>query len=356
MKQAADLVRAEILALSGYHTPPADGLVKLDAMENPYRLPQALAEALGRRLAQVAINRYPDPGSAELKECLRESMGVPRDLDIVLGNGSDELLQVISMALARPGAVALSVEPSFAMFRISAIAAGLRYAGVDLRPDFTFDEGAVLAAIARHRPALTWIAYPNNPTGNLFPRDAILRVVEASPGLVVVDEAYFPFSGGATLLDQVARYPNLALVRTVSKLGLAGLRLGLAIAPRAWATQFEKLRLPYNVNVLTAAAAQLVLGQQAVLEAQTAAIVADRARLETALDAMPGVRRFASAANFVLARMPDAGAAFEGLKARGILVRSLHGAHPLLENCLRFTIGTPEENARLAAALTEILA
>ncbi|APV49740.1 histidinol-phosphate transaminase [Betaproteobacteria bacterium GR16-43] len=356
MKDPASLVRDEIRALQGYHVPPAEGLVKLDAMENPYPLPPDLARELGETLSHVAINRYPHPGAPVLKRRLREAFSIPDALEIVLGNGSDEILQLIGMAVAKPGACVLSVEPAFAMFRISAIAVGLRYEGVALRPDFTLDEPALLAAIERHRPALTWIAYPNNPTGNLFPREAILRVVEASPGLVVVDEAYFPFAGGATLLDEVGRHPNLVLMRTVSKLGLAGLRLGFAVAPAAWAAELEKLRLPYNVNVLTAAAAELVLRRRDVLDDQTRRIVAERARLERSLDAMPGVTRFPSAANFVLARVPDAVAGFEGLKARGILVRTLHGSHPLLENCLRFTLGTPDENDRLAAALQQILA
>ncbi len=138
--------------------------------------------------------------------------------------------------------------------------------GVPLRGDFTLDADAVLAAIGRDRPALTWIAYPNNPTGNLFPREAILRIVAAAPGLVVIDEAYYAFSGGATLLGEVGRHPNLVLVRTVSKLGLAGLRLGLAIAPaRAGPRELEKLRLPYNVNVLSTAAAELLLDHGDVL-------------------------------------------------------------------------------------------
>ena len=356
MKDAASLVRAEILALEGYHVPPAEGLVKLDAMENPYTLPPELAAELGRRLGEVAINRYPHPDAPALKARLRAALAIPDALEVVLGNGSDEVLQIIALTVAKPGAVVLSVEPAFAMFRLGAVAAGMRYAGVGLRADFSLDLEATLAAIERHRPALTWIAYPNNPTGNLFPRAAILAIVAASPGLVAVDEAYFPFAGGATMLDEVGRHPNLLLVRTVSKLGLAGLRLGLAIAPRAWARELEKLRLPYNVNVLSAAAADFVLSRRDVLESQTARIVAERSRLETAFDAIARVRRFPSAANFILARLPDASAAFEGLKARGILVRNLHGSHPLLTNCLRFTVGTPEENARLAAALSEILA
>jgi len=203
---------------------------------------------------------------------------------------------------------------------------------------------------------LTWIAYPNNPTGNLFPRDAILEAVRASPGLVAVDEAYYAFSGGASLLDEVGRHPNLLLVRTVSKLGLAGLRLGVAIGAREWIHELEKLRMPYNVNVLSAAAADLLLEHREVFERQTAAIVAERARIEDALDAMPGARRFPSAANFVLVRVPDAPRAFEALKRRGILVRTFHGSHPLLAHCLRLTVGTPDENTRMLEALAPALA
>jgi histidinol-phosphate aminotransferase len=240
------------------------------------------------------------------------------------------------------------------MYRMSAIAAGMRFQGVPLRTDFTLDEDALLAALAKHRPALTWLAYPNNPTGNLFPREAISRAARASPGLVVVDEAYFPFSGGATLADEIARHPNLLLVRTVSKLGLAGMRLGFAAGTPAWIAELEKLRPPYNVNVLTAEAAELLLAHSDVFEAQTRAIVGERSRLESALDAMPGLRRFPSAANFVLARVPDAASATEALTRRGILIRNLHGSHPLLANCLRLTVGTVEENTKLIEALASI--
>ena len=354
-KGPGELVRDEILAMTAYPVASAHGLVKLDAMENPYPLPEKLAAEMGERLGRVAVNRYPDPGYRELKRRLRDAMGIPPGLEIVLGNGSDEVIQMLSLLLARPGAVALSVEPSFVMYRLSAIAAGMRYVGVSLRADFTLDEPALMAAVQAHRPALTWLAYPNNPTGNLFPRDAILRVVAASPGLVVADEAYFPFSGGASMRDEVGRHPNLVLVRTVSKLGLAGLRLGLAAGPADWMAELEKLRPPYNVNVLTAAAAELLLERRAVLEEQAGRIVAERTRLELGLDAIPAVRRFPSAANFVLARVPDGPGAFEALKGRGILVRTLNGTHPLLAHCLRLTVGTSDENAKLLEALASIL-
>ncbi len=353
MKAAADWVREDIRALSAYHVSPAAGFVKLDAMESPYRLPPDVAEGLGRVLSDVAINRYPDPAAPALKAVLRESMGIPDRLGILLGNGSDEILMMIALALAKPGAVMLSVEPSFVMYRMSAAMAGMGYEGVPLRADFSLDLPAVLEAVRRVRPAVTWIAYPNNPTGNLFGRDEVLEIVAASPGLVVVDEAYYPYSGGATLLDEVGRHPNLVLVRTVSKLGLAGLRLGLVTGPDDWLAEFDKLRLPYNVNVLTDAAARFVLARRDMIEAQVAGINAERARLEAALDAMPRLQRYPSAANFVLVRFPDGARAFEGLKSRGILVRSFQGSHPLLADCLRLTVGTPEENGKLVEALRQ---
>jgi histidinol-phosphate aminotransferase len=354
-RNPASLVREEVLASRAYHVAPAHGMVKLDAMENPHGLPADLAAEMGRRLAAVAVNRYPDPTGATLKAALREAMRIPDSLDLLLGNGSDEILQIVSLALARPGATVLAPEPSFAVYRMAAVAAGMEYAGVDLAPDFSLDEPAFLAAVHARRPALSWIAYPNNPTGNLFDRGAILRILEASDGLVAVDEAYYAFSGGASLLDEVGRHPNLLLVRTVSKLGLAGLRLGVAIGPRDWIAELDKLRMPYNINALTACAAELLLARRDVFDAQVASIVAARGELEAALDRLPPVRRFPSAANFVLARVPDAPAAFEGLKARGILVRSFHGSHPLLAHCLRLTVGTPDENAKLTEALASIL-
>ena len=354
-KSPEALVRPEILALKAYHVAPAAGMVKLDAMENPYRLPPEVAREMGERLAGVAVNRYPDPTAAELKHALRDAMGIPSDLELVLGNGSDEILQIISLALARPGASVVAPEPSFVMYRMGAIVAGLRYVGVPLRADFSLDTAALQAAIARENPAITWIAYPNNPTGNLFAREAILAAARASPGLVVVDEAYYPFSGGASLLEDVPHVPNLVLVRTVSKLGLAGLRVGVAIGSPEWMEQLEKLRPPYNVNSLSMCAAKFLLGKGDVLDAQTRAIVRDRGALEASLDAIPGVTRFPSAANFVLVRVPDGPGTYEALRRRGILVRTFHGSHALLANCLRLTVGTAPENARLLEALASIL-
>ncbi len=345
------LIRPEILALSAYHVADASGLVKLDAMENPYRLPEALRGELGALLGEAAINRYPDPQAPGVQQALRAAFGIGPEYDLLLGNGSDELIQILAMALAKPGATLLAVEPSFVMYRMIAGFAGLRYVGVPLKADFSLDEAAMLEAVEREEPALTFLAYPNNPTGNAYDRGAVERIITASPGLVVVDEAYHAFTGGLSFLDALARFDNLVLMRTVSKLGLAGLRLGYMVGKPAWIGEFDKVRLPYNVNVLTQVAARHALEHVEVLEAQAATLVSERGKLFQALAALPGVQAFESQANFILFRVARAKKVFAGLKARGVLIKCLDGGHPLLNDCLRVTVGAPEENEAFLTAL-----
>jgi histidinol-phosphate aminotransferase len=351
MTSPQHLIRDEIRALAAYHVPAAGRFIKLDAMESPYSLPAGLQAGLAEVLAHTPLNRYPDAQGAELKAALRSAMGIADELDVLMGNGSDEIIQIIAAAVAKPGAALLSVEPAFVMFRMIATFCRLQYVGVPLRADFELDEDALLAAMEVHRPAVTFIAYPNNPTGNLFAADAIERIIRACPGLVVIDEAYFAFAKDS-FLDRIAGYPNAVLMRTVSKLGLAGLRLGLLIGRSEWLQEFEKVRLPYNINVLTQAAARFALEHYEVLKHQARAIVAARDELARSLGRIPGVALFPSQANFVLIRVPEARRAFDGLLSRGILVKDVSRSHPLLTNCLRITVGTPEENAAFAAALT----
>ncbi len=353
-KSPQALVREEILALKAYHVAPAAGMVKLDAMENPYGLPEDLRAEIGELAASTALNRYPDPTAPALRERLRAAFDIPAECELLLGNGSDEIITMVTQTLARPGAVMLAPEPSFAMYRMNAIYSRMRYVGVPLKRDFGLDTGAFLAAIEEHRPALVFIAYPNNPTGNLFPERDVEAIIEAAPGFVVIDEAYHAFAG-KSFMDRLARYPNLMVMRTVSKLGLAGIRLGYAAARPEWIREFDKLRPPYNVNVLTQAVAARMLERLEVLEAQAAQIRADRAQLAEDLRRLPAIEVYPSEANFILARVPDADALYRGLEARKVLVRNLHGSHPLLENCLRFTVGTPQENGLLLAALRACL-
>jgi histidinol-phosphate aminotransferase len=282
-------------------------------------------------------------------------MKIPAGLDILLGNGSDEIIQIIAMALAKPGATLLSVEPAFVMFKMIATFCGLKYMGVPLKPDFEIDVEAMLAVITREKPAVTFIAYPNNPTGNLFDRDSIKTIISAcekNNGLVVIDEAYFAFSSESFLHD-IASHPNAVLMRTVSKLGLAGARLGMLIGRRAWLQEFDKLRLPYNINVLTQAAATFAMEHYDALLDQAKLITDERTRLATALSAIPGISVFPSQANFLLIRVADANRVFSALLSRKILVKNPSQSHPLLTNTLRLTIGTPTENDAMISALQE---
>jgi histidinol-phosphate aminotransferase len=350
------VVRDDIRALTAYHVPAAEGLVKLDAMENPYRLPEALQRSIAEAVAKAELNRYPDPAAPALVKRLRETMAIDPGHGVLLGNGSDEIIHIIAQSVARPGAVVLAPRPSFFMFSMYARLAGMEYVGVPVNADFTLDAGAFLQAMERHRPAVVFIAYPNNPTGNLFSEEAIAAIIAAAPGLVVLDEAYHVFAG-KSFLARLAEFPNLVVMRTLSKLGLAGIRLGYAVARPEWIREFDKVRPPYNVNVLTQVAAELALAHYDVLAAQARAIVAERERLTAGLSRLPGVTVFPSKANFVLIRVPDAVRVFEGMKRRGVLVKSMHGSVPvLLDQCVRLTIGTPEENLRCLAALAEALA
>lgn len=348
------IIRSEILALTAYHVPPATGMVKLDAMENPYTLPSELRQEIARLTAEAPVNRYPDAGATLLKTALRETLHIPDEMAIMLGNGSDEIIQIIAMAAAKPGAVLMSVEPAFAMFRMIAAFANISYVGVPLESDFSLDQDKMLAAIAKHQPAVIFLAYPNNPTGNLFDAEVILRIIEATPGIVIIDEAYHAFAD-ASLMDKLTHYPNLLLMRTLSKLGLAGLRLGLLIGRQEWLTQLEKLRLPYNVGIITQLVGREVLRHSDILLAQANAIKSERARINEELAVLDGIEVFHSDANFILFRVTDATRIFQELKQNGILIKNLDGTHPLLVNCLRVTVGTPDENSQFIRMLHTIL-
>lgn len=347
----AKLVRPEILALKAYHIAEADGMVKLDAMENPYPLPSHLREELAQVLSRVELNRYPEPSGRKLRELIARKMQVPAGMELLLGNGSDDLIQIVSLALARPGAVMMYPSPTFVMYSMNAALTGMKGIGVPLREDFSFDAGRFIERMRAEKPALVFLAYPNNPTGVLYPEQDVVEVIKACPGLVVLDEAYHAFAQ-KTLMPRLAEFPNLAVVRTVSKLGLAGIRLGYMAGRPEWIREFNKVRQAYNVNALTQAAALFVLERLEVLEAQAARIRADRGALGEGMQALPGVTVFPSEANFFLVRVADADRTYEALKRQGVLVRNLH---PALAQCLRINVGTPDENRILLTALREAL-
>ena len=352
------IVRDEIRAISAYAVPDSTGLVKLDAMENPFALPSELARALGERLAQERLNRYPPSDPRGFKEKLARSIDLPAGMALLLGNGSDELIHLMIQACAKPGTTVLSPWPSFEMYDLSSRFDGCRFVGVPLAADFSLDREAMLAAVAREQPAVIFISWPNNPTGNLFDRASVEAILDAAPGLVVLDEAYLPFAQD-TWLPHLPNRANLLVLRTFSKMGLAGIRLGYLCGDPAWIAEFNKVRPPYNVNVLTLAAADFLLGQRAVLDEQAAVLRRERERLLTRLRELSGVVAFPSAANFILFRV-DGGSdgadrVFAALKSRGILIKNRTHAHRLLAGCLRVTVGTPAENDAFVEALAACL-
>ena len=350
-------LRPDVQAMHAYAVQDCTGMVKLDAMENPYQLPLALQAELGQRLGALAVNRYPGARIDDLRAALARHVALPSGCALLLGNGSDELISLLALACAMPGASVLAPVPGFVMYAMSAQLQGLAFHGVPLTPDFELDEAAMLAAIEQHRPAITYLAYPNNPSANLWDDAVIERIILAvreQGGLVVMDEAYQPFAG-KSYIDRMGRHGHVLLMRTLSKFGLAGVRLGYLMGPQALIEQVDKVRPPYNVSVLNCECALFALEHEAVFAAQALAIREQRAMLFEALADFPGVRAYPSDANMILLRVPDAQRSFNGLKQRKVLVKNVSSLHPLLANCLRLTVGTADENRLMLAALQESL-
>jgi histidinol-phosphate aminotransferase len=364
--QALQRIRADVRAMSAYHIQPSQGLLKMDTMENPFRLPAALQKALGERLGALEINRYPGERLEVLKQMLKDYAGAPAGSAVLLGNGSDEIITLLALATAQPSAAGratmLAPMPGFVMYPLSAQLQGLDFVGVPLTADFDLDVPAMQAAIAEHKPAITYIAYPNNPTATLWPEDQVQAVIDAVAqigGLVVMDEAYQPFASRSWISQmqvQPERNAHVLLMRTLSKFGLAGARLGYLIGPAAIVNELDKVRPPYNISVLNCETAIFALEQADLYAEQAQAIRAERQPLIDALTALDGVEKvWPSEANMVLLRVRNAGAAQAAMKQRGVLVKNVSAMHPLLANCLRLTVGTREENAQMLAALKESL-
>lgn len=350
MRRPLDVFRDDVQSMHAYAVQPSTGFIKLDTMENTHRLPEHLQQELGRRLGAVAINRYPAAEQDELKQALAKHSGMPDDFGIVLGNGSDELISLLAMACDKPGATILAPVPGFVMYAMSAQLQGLSFVGVPLTADFDLDEAAMLAAIEKHRPSIVYIAYPNNPTANLWDEGAVDRIVDAAPGIVVIDEAYQPFAS-RTYMRRAARHSHVLVMRTMSKFGLAGVRIGYLVGPKEIVAEVEKLRPPFNVSVLNSHCALFALEHADVFAEQARDIRAERERLQRALKEMPGVKAWPSDANMILIRVPDAAKTFEGLRAHGVLVKNVSKMHPSLANCLRLTVGTHDENTRMLQGL-----
>lgn len=362
-------IRQDIVSMHAYAIQDSKGLIKLDAMENPHRLSAQLQQQLGERLGKLALNRYPDGRVNDLRAALASYADMPAGYDIMLGNGSDELISLLALACDVPPSVAsnnnpatiLAPLPGFVMYAMSAQLQGLKFVGVDLTAEFELDLPAMLAAIAQHKPAITYLAYPNNPSANLWDGSAMAQIIAAAGaigGLVVLDEAYQPFSS-KTYLDTIRAKPDshqhVLLMRTLSKFGLAGVRMGYMLGLKALIAEIDKVRPPYNISVLNYECALFALEHTDVFAAQAKDLVAQRALLFEAFAKMPQVKAFKSEANMILLRVPDAQKTFDGFKARGVLVKNISKMHPLLANCVRLTVGTAEENSILLDALQSSL-
>jgi len=359
------VIRPDVQSMHAYAIQDSKGMVKLDAMENPHRLPTDLQQKLGQRLGALALNRYPDNRVNDLRHSLAAYAAMPDGFDIMLGNGSDELISLLALACAVPPSSAngfkkasvLAPVPGFVMYAMSAQLQGLDFHGVALTEDFELDEAAMLGAISQHQPALTYLAYPNNPTANLWDDAVIEKIIAAAGaqgGLVIIDEAYQPFSS-KSYIDRLARHTHVLLLRTLSKFGLAGIRLGYLMGRRELIAEIDKVRPPYNVSVLNCECALFALEHQEVFAAQALDLRAQRALLFEELAKLPGVRAYPSEANMMLVRVPDAQKTFEGMRLRKVLVKNVSAMHPLLLNCLRLTVGTKDENRQMLAALRNCL-
>lgn len=363
-------VRPDVQRMAAYHVADATDAIKLDAMENPWRLPGALQAELAQRLAALAINRYPSGNTyTALKQAIARHDGLDGIDGLVLGNGSDELISLLCQLVAQPGATIMAPAPSFVMYEMGARLAGVGFVPVPLRPDFSLDREAMLQAIETHRPALVFLAYPNNPTGNLFDADDVRAILQATDGLVVLDEAYAPFAGGASWLSQLPAWPNLAVMRTCSKWGLAGARIGYLASAPAWAAQLDKIRPPYNISVLDAETACFAFQHHADFDQQTRALCTERQTLVQRLQALLGPQGlshvYPTAANFVLVRLAGGQGDASGpsratrvaaaMRAAGVLIKDASRMHPALAECLRLTVGAPEENEAMLQALAAAL-
>lgn len=349
------VLRADVQGLHGYAVQPSAGLVKVDTMENPYGLPPELRRALGERLAEVALNRYPAERGELLKAELARHAQMPPGCELMLGNGSDELISLLTLAADVPGNVVLAPLPGFVMYELSARLQGLNFVGVPTTATFELDGPAMLAAVREHQPAIVWLAYPNNPTANLWDDAVIDAIIKAAPGLVVMDEAYQPFAERDSLA-RLQRHAHVLLMRTMSKFGLAGVRIGYLMGRAPLIHELDKLRPPFNISVLNCEAALFALEHVDEYARQAALIRSERERIFQALQALPGVTPFPSQANMILARVAEPAAVFAGMKARGVLIKNVSGLHPLLTGCLRITVGTPDENTQMLAALAGSLA
>ena len=346
--------RPDLEDLSPYDAKEPKVEVNLSANENPANLPHDVIEKLAELLPEFAFNRYPDPMASKLRQMIAEANGLEPG-NVLVGNGGDELIFDLLLSWGGPGRKLLTMPPTFAMYEIDAQVTGTSVVSVPRRPDFSVDEEAVLARLAQGDIDCVFISHPNNPTGNLQPETFLIDLLKATDALVLVDEAYFEFSRH-TMRPHMQRHRNLVILRTFSKaFSMAGLRVGYLLAHEDVVTELTKVRQPYSVDRFSQWVAAMVFRERVVFESQISDLIRQRDVIQHGLDQLDGVTVFPSEANFVLFRVEHAAAVWRDLlHGHGVLVRDLSRA-PFLEDCLRVSVGSPQENARFLEAMTQIM-
>ena len=352
---ALSRLRPEISKLQAYGVPDASGFVKLDAMENPYTWPGELRSQWLEILADAQVNRYPEPNPDTLKQKLKLQFGPSNECGFLFGNGSDELIQLLAMAIAKPGASIVTVSPSFSMYQMISDFVGIDCHVVELTEEFELNVDATIEAINHYDPSLVFLAYPNNPTGNLWNRDDVLKVIQSCKGIVVIDEAYGPFASDS-FSEELQNFPNMVLLRTASKIGLAGIRFGWLAGAIELINELNKLRLPYNINSLTQLTIEFALDNFQLFKQQALQIQESRQTLFDRLSRMEGVRPYESEANFILFKLlsQNANDIYKRLLVEKVLIKNL-SQQAGLSQCLRVTVGTEQENTEFCRALERAL-
>ena len=350
LNEILKMVRPTVRELNAYHVNEPDVPVKLHANESPFNLTEQLRYSIAEELKELDFNRYPDPSCAKLRDVFASKIGVGPD-QMLLGNGSDELIQMIIMAFGGQGGQIVIPTPTFSMYRNIALSLGEDVTSVPLDSSFELDAPAMLRA-ADSGPSITFISYPNNPTGNCFSEEAIIEILDKSKGIVVVDEAYFDYSK-KSFIDRLSNYPNMIILRTLSKVGLASLRLGVLIASENINEIVNRVRLPYNIGSMQQSVALASLKSKDDIAADVNQVLKERDRVYALMENLQSVEIFRTDSNFILFRALDADLIYNGLVKDGVLIRNLN-SDGALKNCLRVTIGMPEENDSFLNALKKL--
>jgi histidinol-phosphate aminotransferase len=347
-----DLVAKEIFEQSGYIAPELTGAIKMDANENPFTIGEPLKKKLQEEMGRVDLNRYPAAGAPELRERFARYYGVKKNM-IMLGNGSDELIQTLCMTLKGRIKGVLIPVPTFSMYKIIAVNTGNKVVEVPLDKNFDLDVDAIIGSIKDNFPALIFLSCPNSPTGNLFSRKKIEAIIKKTPGAVVIDEAYASFSG-QSLLSLLKKYDNVIFLNTLSKLGMASIRLGFLIGNPEIIDQLDKVRLPYNVNSLSQIAAGFFLDYEAEFSKQIGEITQRREELSLGLKDIKWIKPYPSRANFIFFSCAfDSNRIYNKLVAEGVVVKNLN-IPPRMPHCMRVTVGNKKENEAFLKALKNV--